>query len=171
MDKIIKQDWISPKIEIRETSGKGKGMFAVKPIGVGEKILIWDVKYVNKNEAEKAKADGKLVMQWDDNLFTIENRGDDLGYFINHSCDSNVWMLDISTLIARRDIKTDEELTADYVLWEADEDYVSKWECGCGSHVCRKRVTGKDWRLLQLQERYKDHFSPLINKRIANLKK
>ena len=45
------------------------------------------------------------------------------------------------------------------------EDFVSSWECSCGSSFCRKRVTGKDWRILELQERYKGHFLPFINKR------
>ena len=60
-----------------------------------------------------------------------------------------------------------EELTVDYALFEAVEDFVAGWECVCGSNVCRKRVTGKDWRLLALQDRYAGHFLPLIGKRIT----
>jgi len=71
-------------------------------------------------------------MQWNTNLFSVENRGDDSGYYINHSCDSNLWMKDAYTLIAKTDINRGEEITADYVLWEADEAYVSKWNCKCG---------------------------------------
>ena len=29
-------------------------------------------------------------MQWDENLFSVENRGEDKGYFINHSCEPNI---------------------------------------------------------------------------------
>jgi hypothetical protein len=108
-------------------------------------------------------------MQWDDNVYSVEDSGVDDGYFINHSCDPNSWMQDAFTLIARRDIKKGEELTADYAIWEADENYVSKWECHCNSPLCRKRVTGKDWRLKELQERYNGHFSPLLTKRINKL--
>src|SRR3989338_6834653 len=106
---MAKQDWINPKIEIREALEKGRGMFALEPIEEGEKILIWGGEYVNKNEAEKAKASGKLVVQWDENLFTIEDRGDDLGYFINHSCDPNAWMKDAFTIIAMLNIKIGEQ--------------------------------------------------------------
>lgn len=147
------------------------GMFAIEPIKAGEKILTWEGKYVNRDEAEKEKANGKLVIQWDDDLFSVEDKGDDLGYFVNHSCDSNAWMNNAFTLVAKRNIEAGEEVTADYALWEADEDYVSKWECKCGLRVCRKRVTGKDWRSPEIQERYKDHLSPLINKRVAALQK
>ncbi|MBI5356696.1 hypothetical protein HZB78_03715 [Candidatus Collierbacteria bacterium] len=78
-------------------------------------------------------------------------------------------MKDAFTITAMRDIKIGEEITADYAIWEADENYISKWECNCGSAFCRQRVTGKDWRLPELQARYKNHFSPLINKRINKL--
>ena len=93
----------------------------------------------------------------------------DLAYFINHSCEPNVWMRDAFTLEAMRDILPGEELNADYVLWETDEDKVSKWECQCGSENCRHLITGKDWQILNLQEKYRGHFLPLIEKRINGL--
>lgn len=134
-----------------------------------EPVLIWGGEYVNKAIAEKSKSEGKLVMQWDEDLYSIEERGDDQGYFLNHSCEPNVWMRDAYTLVARRDIAVGEEVAADYALWEADENKVSKWECRCGTKDCRGKVTGQDWQLLVLQERYRNHFSPLINKRIARI--
>jgi len=144
-------------------------MFAIENIKSGEKILIWGGEYVDKETAEKAREKGKLVMQWDENIFSIEYRGEDLGYFINHSCDSNSWTTDTFTLSAKREIPKGEEITADYALWEADENYISKWDCRCGSPLCRGKITGKNYKLLEIQDRYKNHFSPLINKRIENL--
>lgn len=164
------KDWVSSKIEIRKTAGKGKGAFAVGEIKAGEPLIIFGGEYTDSEGAKGARLAGKLVMQWDDNLFSVEDRGDDLGYFINHSCDPNAWMKDVFTIVAKRNIKIGEEITADYALWEADENYISKWECKCDSPICRKKVTGKDWRLPELQERYKNHFSPLINKRIKAIK-
>ena len=107
-------------------------------------------------------------MQWDDNLFSVEDRGEGTGYYVNHSCEPNLYMQGAYAPVAMRDIEKGEELTADYVLWEADQNYISKWDCNCGSTKCRKKVTGKDWQLPEFQERYKDHFSPLINKRVKN---
>jgi GNAT superfamily N-acetyltransferase len=91
---------------------------------------------------------------------------DDRGDFINHSCDPNVWIADEVMQIARRDINAGEELTMDYAMIEADEDNVKPWDCRCRSSLCRGRVTGLDWRLPSLQERYAGHFSPFINRRI-----
>ena len=142
-------------------------MFAIERIKNGESIIVFGGEYVNAEAAKQAKAREKLVMQWDDDLFSVEDRGADPAYFINHSCDPNTWMEDAFTIMAMRDVEVGEELTVDYALWEADENYVSRWECKCGSSMCRKRVTGNDWRLPELQERYKGHFTPLINKRIG----
>jgi SET domain-containing protein len=169
--KPPQQSWIHPNIEIKVSELGGKGMFATSPIGLGEKVLVWGGVYVNKQEAQGAVQEGKLVLQWDDDLFSVEDRGEDDAYFINHSCDPNVWMSDAFTLVARRDISTGEELTADYALWEAREDYVSSWDCHCGAKNCRGKVTGTDWMLQELQISYSGHFSPLLNKRIAAIKK
>jgi hypothetical protein len=161
--------WITSKAQIKVSPISGKGLFAKEDINPGEVVVVWHGTYADKIGAEQAKKNNKLVMQWDDDLFSIEDRGDDDGYFINHACDSSLWMEDAFSLIARRSIKMGEEITADYALWEADENYISKWECGCGSIDCRKKITGKDWRIKTVQEKYKDHFSPLINKRIKSL--
>jgi len=161
------ESWINPKIDVRSSPLHATGMFAKSLIKTGEIVVIWGGNYVSKAEVDVAKKNGKVVMQLDDNLFSIEDHGDDLTYFMNHSCDPNVWMQDAVTLIARTDIQRGEELTADYAMWEGDEDFVSTWTCVCNSPLCRKKVTGKDWKIPELQDRYANHFSPLINKRIA----
>lgn len=165
---LIDEDWICPSTEIRQSDIGGKGLYAIKPIKKGDVVVIWGGTYVSAEEAKQAEAQGKLVMQWDDNLFSVEDRGEGSGYFVNHSCEPNLYMQGAYALVAMRDIEIGEELTADYALWEADENYISKWDCHCGSTKCRKKVTGRDWQLPELQERYKDHFSPLINKRIRD---
>lgn len=144
-------------------------MFAKEPIVKGETAVIWGGTYVGKKEAEQAKKQGKLAIHLDTNLFSVEERGDDPTYFINHSCNPNCWMENAFTLTTRRNIPKGKELTADYAMWEG-ESYVSKWNCVCGSSLCRKRITGQDWKLPELQKRYREHFSPLINKMIAKSK-
>jgi hypothetical protein len=106
-------------------------------------------------------------MQWDSDLYSIEDSGGDDGYFLNHSCDSNLWFRDAFTLVARRDVEEKEELTLDYALFEADPTAVAIAECRCGSPRCRHRVAGMDWQLPEVQQAYADHFSPLLNRRIA----
>lgn len=168
MSEYPKESWTSHKIEIRE-SMIGKGMFAKRPIKAGEVVVIWGGETFNTHDAKEAEKEGKLIMQWGEDLWTVEDAGDDDTYFINHSCDSNLWMEGISTLTARRDIQKDEELTADYALWEADESDIKPWKCKCGSPLCRHTITGQDYKIPELQKRYKGHFSELINSRIGGI--
>jgi hypothetical protein len=87
---------------------------------------------------------------------------------MNHSCDANLWMRDEVTVVARREIAAGEELTQDYALYTTNPEWTIK-PCCCGSPVCRQVVTGADWERADVQERYRDHFSPFINERISRL--
>lgn len=78
----------------------------------------------------------------------------------NHSCEPNVWFEDKDVIVAMRDIAKGEELFYDYALSESN-DFI-QLDCLCGSAQCRGRVTGKDYRLPELQARYGRHFMPYI---------
>jgi hypothetical protein len=162
----MRPSWLNPKIEIRQSGIAGTGMFAKEALQSGEKAVVFGGLYADTEGANEAVEQGKGVMQWDDDIWSIETDIDDPAYRVNHSCSPNLWMQDAYTLAARTDIAPGTELTADYALWEADENYVSRWRCGCGAPGCRGCVTGQDWRSPQLQQAYSGHFSPLINKRI-----
>jgi hypothetical protein len=41
------------------------------------------------------------------------------------------------------------------------------FRCECGSEICRHQVTGEDWRLPDLRQRYQGYFSPYLQRRIA----
>lgn len=160
--------WVDPRIEVKPSRLGGMGMFATTHIKEGETVVIWGGALFTEAEIAAGKAKPGSVAAVDEGVYlagTADKIGD-LSDYMNHSCDPNVWMSDAVTLVARRDIAAGEELTADYALWEADEEWIVPWECNCGAPDCRKRITGKDWRLKTLQERYKGHFSPFINRRI-----
>lgn len=164
------EDWVTEKAEIGNATTHGRGLFATELIKKGEEVIRWGGEFVAAQKAQEAKERGKLVMQFDDDLFSVEDRGESPAYLINHSCDSNLWMKDAFTLEARRDIKKGEELTVDYSLFTVDENYASRWECVCGSSDCRHHITGKDWQIANVQEKYHNHFIPMINRRIAKFK-
>ncbi len=62
-----------------------------------------------------------------------------------------------------------DEVTMDYAMHFVDPEWTMRNPCACGSPLCRRTITGKDWMLKDLRERYRDHFSPLINSRISKL--
>jgi hypothetical protein len=153
-------------------------MFASAPIKQGEVVNIWGgtllltEEDIAGDQAKKWRAKGYVWAAIDEGLYlaALLNEGEeDLTDFINHSCDPNVWMKDEVTLVARRDIVVGEELTIDYAMIEGTEEWVGPWECRCGSELCRGRYTGSDWRQKELQERYRNHFSPFICERIRRL--
>src|SRR3989338_10463752 len=109
MKEPPKETFLSSKVEIKHSQVGGKGMFAKEPINKDETVIVWGGEYTNKEGALRAKQEGKHVMQWDEDVYSVEVRGEDPGYFINHSCDPNVWMTDAFTLITRKAIKKDEE--------------------------------------------------------------
>lgn len=173
-NKYLKQSWISPKVEQRNSPTHGLGLFAKEPINEGETVVIWGGDFMNTAEAQKEKQKGKAIQQIEENLwdvFDYASRNDDPSYNHNHSCDPNTWMQDEVTISARRSIKPEEELTIDYAVFVLDEDWELPGECKCGTALCRHKITGKDWQRKDLQERYKNHFSPYLNRKIEELQK
>lgn len=162
--KAPERSWISPKIEVRPSTLEGKGLFACREIEAGDVVLVWGGRgYVDEKETAGLRAAGAALMRWDEDVFSFAVDGEDeTPFLINHSCDPNVWMQDAFTLVARRKIQTGEEITADYAFWEADPDYFSAWTCQCRAPLCRKKITGSDWKNPELQRLYGDHFSPWV---------
>lgn len=57
----------------------------------------------------------------------------------------------------------DEELTVDYAFIDK-EDY--SFKCTCGSTNCRGTITGFDWKIKELQEKYYDYFAQYLKDKI-----
>jgi SET domain-containing protein len=109
-------DWINPKAELRKSSIRGAGLFAKESLKQGELVLVWGCSYANHEEAEKAIHTGVFVMQWDEDLFTIDDGRKTSGYIINHSCDPNLSMTGPYALVTLRDVQPSEELRPDYAV-------------------------------------------------------
>ncbi len=162
-----KESWIDPRIEIKD-SPTGKGMFARELIKKDEIIIIWGGK-VFTNEEKASGLVRKYTASRIDEDHWLGSSLDELAsqdMHLNHSCDPNIWMTDEVTFVARRDIKSGEQVTADYSTWSIDENWTMDESCRCGSKECRHTITGSDWKLSAVQERYKDHFVPYINERL-----
>ncbi len=164
------RSWIDPRVETRRSIIHGNGTFARGPFKKGEVIVIWGGTIFTQEEIKAGKAKRGSIAEIGEGLYLAEsaNGPDSPDNYMNHSCDPNVWMDDEITLVARREIEAGQELTADYAMWGADPDWELSADCRCGSPGCRTRVTGNDWKLAELQDRYAGHFSPYINERITN---
>lgn len=161
------KSWVDSRIVIKPSFIEGFGMFAHETIYAGETLIIWGGTIFTPDEIKSGMAKANTASRIDENFYLADANDeiDSPDFYLNHSCDPNVWLTDEITLVTRRKIEIGEELTADYVLWEADPF----WElspCRCGKVLCRGKVTGNDWKLMELQQRYQGHFTPYLNKKI-----
>ncbi len=82
--------------------------------------------------------------------------------FMNHSCDPNMMYDTGDNIIARREIRSGEELTVDYGCFvvNVDQDFI----CSCGSSNCRKMIRKDDWKFLVSEYGY--HFPTFMHNEI-----
>lgn len=163
---------------------EGKGLFATSSIKKGE--IIWkenvDFEFapeftfeeISQWPKEQQEYFGHFAYQISENKMKGPNPFDqkqplkpenDASNYMNHSCDPTTWFDNYLIMTARRDIEEGEEITYDYSTSELNETK-KIIECGCGSKNCRRKLTSEDYKLKELQERYKDHFLPHVLKKI-----
>jgi hypothetical protein len=159
--------WLDPRLKIFASPLHGRGVFATAAIEADEIVTVWEHRVLNATDLRAApsgqvwaRADGCYIWVPPKNREAAE-------HFLNHSCDPNLWMANEVTLIAKRPISADEELTADYALWELDPSWVSAFRCACRAPMCRGVITGRDWESGELQQRYAGHFHPMLGSRIG----
>jgi hypothetical protein len=138
-----------PLFEVRRSRIHGTGVFALRSIRKGKRIIEYTGERVSHKEADARYAD----RDEDDNhtfLFIVDGRtvidagvnGND-ARFINHSCDPNceTAIEDRRVFIyALRNIEPGEELAYDYQIQREDGDPPNIEEifaCRCGAAKCR----------------------------------
>lgn len=173
-DHYHPETWIDPRQDIRPSPVHGMGIFARDTIYQDEPVEIIGGVVMTEDEfrAFQQATPHFNAVQIDEALHLVERPDvtQQRTGSLNHACDANLWMADEVTIVARRDIAAGEELTVDYALFSAQPDWVMDTPCRCGSPVCRRMITGNDWKLQVVQDRYLHHFSPFLNRRIARLR-
>lgn len=142
----------------------GKAMFANQDFQKGEVLVIFGGRAVTRETLNSiSETLGRHALQIGKELFLLEHAFED-GECFNHSCDPNLGVQGQITLVAMRDIKQGEEVCFDYSM--VDMSDADEFVCRCGSRLCRGRVTGEDWRLPDLQKRYKGFFGAHVQRAI-----
>ena len=165
------RSWVDDRVAVGPSPLGGLGTFARAPIAAGEVVFRWGGVVFTPEEIRAGKTKPGTAAAVAEGVY-LASPGDgesDPSDFTNHSSDPNLWLADAVTLVARRAIAAGEELTGGYAMREVDEGYVAGRACQCRSPLCRGRLTGRDWRLPELHARYRGHFSPFLNRRIAAL--
>jgi hypothetical protein len=168
--KYLSKTWYDSRLEILPSPIQGNGMFATQAIQEGETVVINGGTVLSDAEFQAYITNlsryNAIQIGEDAHMVEIYATPDELIGGMNHSCDSNLWMSDEVTFVARKAIAVDEEVTVDYALFTTIAHWVLEQPCCCGSPVCRQTVSGSDWQRKDVRERYRDHFSPFINERI-----
>jgi len=137
-------------VNVRRSGVHGRGLFAARDIGIGERVLQYGGLKISKKESDK-----RTDAQWGrGRVYTFElNKQYDLdgsppwnlARLANHSCDPNcesvndrgraVWIVSI------RNIRRGDEISYDYNFPLVDPPPV----CRCGSPKCRGYIIGKEY--------------------------
>jgi uncharacterized protein len=158
---------LSAKTAVRPSSIHGLGLFAIAPIRQGEIVAVKGGYVLDRSELEGiAEELGPAEIQIAEGLFIgPRGAGERAGamIFSNHSCDPNIGVAGQIVFVALRDIAPGEELTHD---WAMTDDDAYEMECRCGGGSCRGIVTGQDWRRPELQQKYGEHMSWYLLRKI-----
>lgn len=168
---LRKSSWISSKLERGTSSIHGRGLFTTETIAKDETVIIFGGYIFTDIDILKGRADVRTLTRIDEKTWFGNRADSELGaeYFINHSCEPNLWYSDEVTLVAREPIPLGAEITIDYGTEIFEPDWRLKDACNCHSHACRTQITGNDWKLPELQRKYAGHYAPYLNKKIDSL--
>ena len=164
--------WVHPNVAVKDSAIEGRGLFAEEGLPSDEVVFRLGGRLVSTDELgrliEHASADPSrsyvdtLIIHEDAHLVLPPGT---LIHFGNHSCDPNMWHVGPYEIATRRAIEVGEELTVDYGTQSGAAGF--SMACRCGSPLCRGVVSSNDWLLPALQLRYRYHWVPALEARIA----
>jgi uncharacterized protein len=165
---INPKSMLSPKVEIKNSTLNGMGMFAKENIKKGEIVFIKGGHILTRKQVFSSRVINSYLPIDDDYVIGATSKEEEalVKLYINHSCDPNCGVRGEITFVAMTDIVKNTELTIDYCMVD-NEDY--SMDCTCGSLDCRKKISGFDWKLKNLQNKYTGYFARYLQDKIDQL--
>lgn len=166
--------WMNDSLESRKTEKYGNGVFAKESIKKGTLLLVFGGHVLTRKEEVQLPSrivDIAIQIERDKVIGVVNDQELGQADYVNHSCDPNSGIKGQISLVAMRDINTDEEITFDYgtVLYRAASAPEYELRCECGSINCRGKITQFDWRSPALQERYRGYWPYYLQEEIDGL--
>lgn len=153
----------------KTTSGE-VGVFATRDLRKG--TIVGDIKFLNLgntygwdqydlfDEETRKKIDAFCLGTEKDFACPVDFNYLSVPWYFNHECEGKIGFDEQGNFVLMADAKKGEELTYDYALAEINPAFTMN--CTCKSSLCRKIVTGNDWKIMSFQEKYKNFFLPEI---------
>lgn len=192
--------WMNPKLEVRETEKyggeirpkfndgekiykktqeKSKGVFAKEKIKKDEILFVmggYILTIEDENKLEGEIADKPIEIS---DCFSIGPRSTkDLKkmpqHYVNHSCNPNAGFKGNIFMVAMKDIDKDEEIVYDYAMVmnsNKKSNSLFKFDCFCKTSSCRKIISEDDWKIPELQKKYKGYFQWFLEEKIKKINK
>jgi hypothetical protein len=163
--------WINPKMVMKKKPLIDNGIFAKAEIKKDELLAVFGGYVMTLKEESRLPEKIRDYSHQISPEFVIgvidDNRIQKVDYF-NHSCNPNAGFKGQIFLVAMRKIKKGEEVTFDYamVLSHAPGVELYKMKCLCGSTKCRGYVTEDDWKIPELQKKYRGYFQYFLQEMI-----
>jgi uncharacterized protein len=165
--------WIDRRLVLRKSPIQGIGTFAIESIPAGQLLILTTgglVVTAQDNQSGKIQLEAEMYNEerLPGNLSIVTPKV--FHYYVNHCCEPNAVDVsrspNITQYIAWQDIAAQEEITTDYgIIGDRIE------LCMCKSPRCRGRVTPDDWRIPELQQRYRGYFPWHIEQKIQQVNK
>jgi hypothetical protein len=162
----VQQSWLHPAAEVRPAGRKGLGIFTTEAIAAGTTVCGFGGNVVEREEFDLLDDDLRThSIQIDERLYLVSVPPFAPADYINHACEPNCGLIGTCLVVTRRDVEAGEELCFDYAM--SDTNDYDEFVCACDMPSCRRLVTGGDWKLPELQERYRGYFSAYIERKIS----
>lgn len=165
--------WVHERLVVRDSSIEGRGLFAREHVPAGTVVIRLGGRLVGTSELQAllAIADADPTVPYVDTITVDEDAHLVLpprtkAHFANHSCDPTLWHVGPYEIAVRRDLHEGDEATIDYATHSAAPGF--RMACHCRTPSCRGQVTSDDWKLPELQRRYREHWVPTLQNRIGS---
>jgi SET domain-containing protein len=142
----------APPYAVRRSPIHGRGVFAVRTIAKGTRIIEYTGRRISNAVADELYGDREdrpghtFLFELDDDVVIDAGRGGNAARWINHSCDPNCEAVEEDGRIfidAIRTIAPGEELGYDYgiiVEESPSSSELRRWACLCGAPGCRRTL-------------------------------
>jgi hypothetical protein len=159
------------RLAVRDSPIDGRGLFFTDRLRAGTVVLRLGGRLVSSADLDalirRADADADApyvdtVTVYDDAHLVLPP-GTPI-HFGNHSCDPTLWHVGPYEVATRRGVAAGDEATVDYGTVSGADGF--RMACRCGAAACRGEVTSVDWTRPELQDRYRGHWVPALQRRI-----